>query len=107
MMKRYRLGYVLHTPSEDTDGMYMAEIPVLPGCRAWANSPQEVRSILESVAEEFIASYAEHGDPLPAVVVASASADGEFISSRLRYDRQYSEGASVPEFAEESIFVAV
>jgi predicted RNase H-like HicB family nuclease len=42
--------------------MYMAEIPVLPGCQAWADTHDETLSILESVAEEFIASYKEHGE---------------------------------------------
>ena len=50
--------------------MYMAEVPVLPGCQAWADTPDEALSILSSVATEFIASYKEHGDELPAELTA-------------------------------------
>ena len=64
-MQHYHLTYVLHPPSEDSGGMYMAEVPVLPGCQAWADTAEETLSILESVAEEFIASYKEHGEELP------------------------------------------
>ena len=34
-MELYQLDYVLHEPREDQGWMYMAEIPELPGCRAW------------------------------------------------------------------------
>ena len=34
-MELYQLDYVLHEPREDQGGLYMAEIPGLPGCRAW------------------------------------------------------------------------
>ena len=30
-MKWYKLSYVMHEPSEDTEDKYMAEIPALPG----------------------------------------------------------------------------
>ena len=49
----------------------MAEIPALPGCRAWADTPAETLHILEGVAGAFIQSYLEHGDPLPAGVVTA------------------------------------
>ena len=70
-MKHYLLNYVLHSPSNDSGGMYMAEIPVLPGCQAWADTPEETIDILTSVAEQFLASYKEHGDKLPQGVEAS------------------------------------
>ena len=69
-MKQYLLRYVLHGPSDDSGGMYMAEIPVLPGCQAWGDTPEETIDILTSVAGEFIASYRENGEELPEVVVA-------------------------------------
>ena len=34
-MELYQLDYVLHEPREDQGWLYMAEIPELPGCRAW------------------------------------------------------------------------
>ena len=64
------LRYALHGPSDDTGGMYMAEIPVLPGCQAWGDTPEETIDILTSVAEEFIASYREHGEELPEGIAA-------------------------------------
>ena len=69
-MQTYHLMYVMHSPSEESGGMYMAEVPVLPGCQAWADTPDEALRILSSVAREFIASYKEHGDDLPAEVTA-------------------------------------
>lgn len=45
---------------------------MLPGCRAWGETPAEALDNLESVAGEFIQSYLEHGDPLPKAVEASA-----------------------------------
>ncbi len=65
-MNRYKLSFVIHEPSEDTEDKYMAEIPALPGCRAWGDTPAETLNILEGVAEAFIQSYLEHGHPLPA-----------------------------------------
>ncbi len=56
-MKHYRLRYVMHDPSEKTEDKYMAEIPALPGCRAWGDTPVDALDILQSVAEAFIESY--------------------------------------------------
>ena len=70
-MKHYKLRYVMHDPSEDTEDKYLAEIPDLPGCRAWGDTPEETLDFLESVAAAFIESYIDHGDELPATVRAS------------------------------------
>lgn len=70
-MKHYKLRYVMHNPSEDTEDKYLAEIPDLPGCRAWGDTPEEALDFLESVAAAFIESYIDHGDELPAAVSAS------------------------------------
>ena len=69
-MNRYKLAFVMHEPGEDTEDRFMAEIPALPGCRAWGDTAAETLHTLEGVAEAFIQSYLEHGDPLPAGVVA-------------------------------------
>ena len=53
-MKHYKLRYVMHDPSEDTEHRYMAEIPALPGCRAWGDTPEDTLDILESLAAAFI-----------------------------------------------------
>ena len=68
-MDRYKLSYMMYEPSEDTEDKFMAEIPALPGCRAWGDSPAETLFILEGVAQAHIRSYLEHGQPLPGGVL--------------------------------------
>jgi predicted RNase H-like HicB family nuclease len=69
-MKLYRLPLVIHEPSEDTEHKYMAEVPALPGCRAWGDTAAEVLENLQSVAAAFIESYRSRGDALPPEVEA-------------------------------------
>ena len=64
-MKQYRLPVMMNQPSEETENMYMAEVPALPGCRAWGDTPSEALENLRSVASEFILSYKEHKQRLP------------------------------------------
>ena len=71
MPTQYRLAYTMHGPSEDTEDMYMAEAPALPGCRAWGETPELALEYLESVAEAFISSYQERGKPLPSEIIES------------------------------------
>ena len=104
-MKHYLLRYALHGPSDDTGGMYMAEIPVLPGCQAWGDTPEETIDILTSVAEEFIASYREHGEELPEGVAASELEEDVMASGNGRGDEL--EGDAADSISEaESILVA-
>ncbi len=78
-MKLYKLPVVLYEPSEDTEDKYMAEVPLLPGCRAWGDTPAEVLENLQSVASAFIESYRKMGDPLPPEVEAAVVAAGDKI----------------------------
>ncbi len=71
-MKLYKLSLVIHQPSEETENKFMAEVPALPGCRAWGDTPTEVMENLQSVAAGFIDSYRSSGDPLPPEVEAAA-----------------------------------
>ena len=71
-MKLYKLPIVLHEPSEDTEYKYMAEVPSLPGCRAWGDSVSETLDFVRSVAEAFIDSYLDREIPLPESVKESA-----------------------------------
>ncbi len=75
-MKLYRLPVSLAEPSEDSGGKYAAEIPVLPGCRAWGDTAAEALENVQSVASAFLESYREHGDALPPEVEALASETG-------------------------------
>ena len=71
-MKQYRLPVVVYQPSEDTEYKYMAEVPVLSGCRTWGDTPAEALEYLQSVATKFIESYRIHGHVLPKAVEESA-----------------------------------
>lgn len=72
-MKLYKLPLIIHEPSQETEDKYMAEVPVLPGCRAWGDTPTEVMENLQSVAAGFIDSYRSRGDPLPPDVEAMST----------------------------------
>lgn len=75
MLTEYKLPYILREPCEDNGDMYEAEVPILPGCRAWGETPEEALDCLESVAASFIAIYEEEGRPLPGAIVKA----GEFL----------------------------
>ena len=71
-MKLYKLPFVLREPSEDTEDKYIAELPGLPGCRAWGDTAAQALENLQGVATAFIESYRDRGDPLPPEVEAAA-----------------------------------
>jgi predicted RNase H-like HicB family nuclease len=71
-MKQYRLPVLMHPPSEETENKYLAEIPLLSGCRAWGDTPDEAMEILRSVAAEFIRSYKDHKQRLPRAIEDAA-----------------------------------
>ena len=70
-MKLYKLPCVLHEPKVRGEGKYMAEIPALPGCRAWGDTAAEALENLQNVATAFIESYRGRRDPLPKEVKAA------------------------------------
>ena len=71
-MKQYRLPVIMHQPSEETENKYMAEIPLLNGCRAWGDTPAETMEIMRSVAAEFLLSYKERKQRLQQAVENTA-----------------------------------
>ena len=75
-MELYQLDYVLLEPCEDQGWLYMAEIPELPGCRAWAETPNQTLGELCVVAEQFILSYKERNKPLPPGIARSQEGQG-------------------------------
>ena len=75
-MELYQLDYVLHEPCEEQGWLYMAEIPELPGCRAWADTANETLTELSTVAKQFILSYKDRGKPLPAGIAPSLAGRG-------------------------------
>ena len=72
LMKQYKLPVITHEPGEETENKYMAEIPLLTGCRAWGDTPAEAMDNLHSVAGEFIRSIKAHGERLPKAVEETA-----------------------------------
>ena len=83
-MRLYKLSCVITEPTEATGGKFVAEVPSLPGCRAWGATAAETIENLQSVARAFLESYREHGDPLPpgveaVVLEASPSAISEVL----------------------------
>ena len=81
-MKHYRLRYVMHEPSGETEDRYMAEVPDLPGCRAWGDTREEALHMLQGVVAAFIESYFDNGDELPSAV-ASSLVDSEVTNELL------------------------
>ena len=75
-MELYQLDYVLHESCEEQGWLYMAEIPELPGCRAWAETASETLAELSTVAEQFILSYKDRGKPLPPGIARSLTGQG-------------------------------
>ncbi len=75
-MELYQLDYLLHEPCEDQGGLYMAEVPELPGCRAWAETANAALAELSIVAEQFLLSYKDRGKPLPAGIARSLTGEG-------------------------------
>ena len=75
-MKLYRLALVMHEPSEDTENKYLAEVPALPGCRAWGDTAAEALRNIQGVAAAFIESHHCRGDSLPSEVEDAALETG-------------------------------
>lgn len=69
-MKLYKLPIVLYEPCEGTEYKYMAEVPVLPGCRVWGDTVGEALDYIRSMAETFVDSYLDRELPLPEEVEA-------------------------------------
>lgn len=50
---------------QDEDGVYVAEVPALPGCVSQGETREEaVANIREAIAA-YLESLEEHGDPIP------------------------------------------
>ena len=73
-MAIYRLDITIRPPSVDTEDKYLAEVPSLPGCRAWGDTLQDALASVESVAAGFINSYHDRGEALPEGVMAISDA---------------------------------
>lgn len=50
---------------QDEDGMYVAEVPSLPGCISQGSTRAEALDRVKEAIALYLESLQEHGDPLP------------------------------------------
>jgi predicted RNase H-like HicB family nuclease len=50
---------------EETDGRFVAEVPVLPGVMAYGQTRNEAIVKVEALALRVLADRVEHGEPIP------------------------------------------
>jgi predicted RNase H-like HicB family nuclease len=50
---------------EETDGRFVAEVPVLPGVMAYGQTRNEAIVKVEALALRVLADRVEHGEPVP------------------------------------------
>jgi predicted RNase H-like HicB family nuclease len=50
---------------EETDGRFLAEVPVLPGVMAYGQTRNEAIVKVEALALRVLADRVEHGEPVP------------------------------------------
>lgn len=50
---------------EDEDGIFVAEVPALPGCLADGRSREEALHNVQEAIALYLESLAAHGDPIP------------------------------------------
>jgi len=53
-MKQYKSPVLMHEPSDEKENKYMADIPMLPGCRAWGDAPAETLIYVQSAAAKCV-----------------------------------------------------
>ena len=75
-MDIYQLDYILHEPEESEGWMYLAEVPVLQGCMAWGDTPEETLKSLLAVAQSIIQLRKENEEPLPTEITPLRSREG-------------------------------
>jgi predicted RNase H-like HicB family nuclease len=50
---------------QDEDGMYVAQVPALPGCISQGGTRQEALANIREAMEGYLASLEAHGEPIP------------------------------------------
>ena len=64
-MKQNRLPVVLHPPTDGSEGRYFAEVPGIPGCYGWGETPADALLDVESVFNTLAAQMFDQSDSLP------------------------------------------
>jgi predicted RNase H-like HicB family nuclease len=50
---------------QDEDGVFVAEVPALPGCITQGNTRQEAIANVKEAIELYLESLEAHGEPIP------------------------------------------
>jgi predicted RNase H-like HicB family nuclease len=50
---------------QDEDGMFIAEVPALPGCISQGVSRSEALENIQEAIQAYVESLDKHGDPVP------------------------------------------
>ena len=50
---------------QDEDGMYVAEVPTLPGCTSQGATRAEVLANIREAIEAYLESLKDHDEPIP------------------------------------------
>jgi len=53
------------TIAQDEDGMYVAEVPSLPGCISQGKTRDEALRNVREAVEAYLESLKKHGEPVP------------------------------------------
>jgi predicted RNase H-like HicB family nuclease len=50
---------------QDEDGIYVVEVPVLPGCLSQGDTREEALSNIKEAIAAYLESLADHDEPIP------------------------------------------
>lgn len=50
---------------EEEEGVWQAIVPILPGCNAWGNSPQEALTAIQENTRAYLETLIEENRPIP------------------------------------------
>lgn len=54
---------------QDEDGIFVAEVPALPGCITQGSTRKEALANVQEAMELYIESLKAHGDPIPPAIM--------------------------------------
>jgi antitoxin HicB len=54
---------------QDEDGIFVAEVPALPGCISQGTTRSEVLANIKDAVRGYLESLEKHGDPIPPPIV--------------------------------------
>jgi len=54
---------------QDEDGVYVAEVPALPGCLSQGSTREEAVANVREAMAAYLESLEEHGEPVPPPII--------------------------------------